>query len=141
MPDDPSVDDQLINAVNARDLAAATRLFGPRATYVCPGGVAEGREEIGSYFAIYYDAFADLTVTAHEKSACGDLVTLEWTLTGTHTGPLLLPGGDLAAPTGRRIAVRGCHVRTMDAGMIATLRVYYDQLELLTQLGISCLPV
>ncbi|MFC7648137.1 hypothetical protein ACFQX6_52475 [Streptosporangium lutulentum] len=42
--------------------------------------------------------------------------------------------------TGRRIAVRGCDVRTMDNGAIASQRVYYDQLEMLNQFNILCMP-
>ncbi|MGW4638980.1 ester cyclase [Sphaerisporangium sp. NPDC004334] len=139
MSDDREPTDELVTAFNAGDFASATRLFDRRATYVCPGGVAEGHEEIASYFALYHEAFPDIRVTLHDKGACGDMVVAEWTLTSTHTGPLLLPTGHVAEPTGRRVAVRGCDVRTMEDGLIASQRVYYDQLEMLTQLGLPCL--
>ncbi|MFC4534120.1 ester cyclase [Sphaerisporangium dianthi] len=139
MSDDREVTDELITAFNACDLTRAASLYDPRASYVCPGGLAEGREEITSYFALYHEAFPDVAVTVHDKGTCGDMVIFEWTLTSTHTGPLLLPSGVVAEPTGRRVVVRGCDVRTMENGLITSQRVYYDQLEMLSQLGVSCL--
>ncbi|MEO3810309.1 nuclear transport factor 2 family protein [Sphaerisporangium sp. B11E5] len=134
------VTDELISAFNARDFERAASFFAPRASYVCPGGVAEGRAEIASFLALYPVGLPDIMVTPHAKTTCGDLVVLEWTVTSTHTGPFLLPTGDHVPPTGRRVAVRGCDIRTMENGLISSQRVYYDQLEMLTQLGVS-LPV
>jgi hypothetical protein len=63
------------------------------------------------------------------------VVALQWTLSGTHTGPFLMPGGEVLEPTGQRVAVRGCSVRTMENGLILTDSVYYDQLELLARIA------
>jgi steroid delta-isomerase-like uncharacterized protein len=136
---DQEVTDELVAAFNAHDFDTAASFFGPRAIYVCPGGIAEGREEIASYFALYFEGLPDIKITPHSGTACGDLVVIEWTVTGTHTGPFLLPTGGAVQATGRRVAVRGCDIRTMEDGLIASQRVYYDQLEMLTQLGVPCL--
>jgi ketosteroid isomerase-like protein len=136
MSDDQEIEDGLIAAFNAHDFETLADFFSPRATYVCPGGVAEGREEIASYFALYLEGFPDISITPHGKAEVGDLVVFEWTVTSTHTGPFLLPDGEIAHPSGRRIAVRGCDFRTMDDGLIASQRVYYDQLEMLAQLDV-----
>ncbi|WP_248964231.1 ester cyclase [Sphaerisporangium perillae] len=133
---DHEIRDGLIDAFNAHDSARAANLFAPRGAYVCPGGLAEGPEQIASYFALYFTAFPDVIVTPHTKDTCGDLVVIEWTVTSTHTGPFLLHTGEVLEGSGRRVAVRGCDVRTMENGLIASLRVYYDQLEMLTQLGV-----
>ncbi|MFC6083439.1 ester cyclase [Sphaerisporangium aureirubrum] len=130
--------DELITAFNAADFERAATYFAPQATYVCPGGIAEGRAEIASFFALYHEGFPDLVVTPHGGAVCGDLVVLEWIVTSTHTGPFLLPSGEIVPPTGRRVAVRGCDVRTMEDGLISSQRVYYDQLEMLSQLGVPC---
>ncbi|GII28994.1 ester cyclase [Planotetraspora mira] len=132
---DQEVTDELIAAFNAHDVGKAASLFSPRATYVCPGGIAEGREEIASYLALYLEGFPDITLTPHGKAETGDLVVLEWTVTSTHAGPFLLPTGEIVPPTGRHVVVRGCDLRTMDDGLIASQRVYYDQLEMITQIG------
>ena len=52
---DQEVTDELVAAFNAHDFETAAGFFGPRAIYVCPGGIAEGREEIASYFALYVE--------------------------------------------------------------------------------------
>jgi uncharacterized protein (TIGR02246 family) len=137
MLDEQEITDGLTAAFNAHDFEKAASFFSPRAIYVCPGGVAEGREEIASYFALYLEGFPDIALTPHSKAVAGDLVVMEWTVTSTHAGPFLLPGGEVAQPTGRHIVVRGCDFRTMDDGLIATQRVYYDQLEMLTQIGVD----
>ena len=136
---DQEVTDELVAAFNAHDFETAAGFFGPRAIYVCPGGIAEGREEIASYFALYVEGFPDIKITPHSGTSCEDLVVIEWTVTGTHTGPFLLPTGGAVQATGRRVAVRGCDIRTMEDGLIASQRVYYDQLEMLTQLGVLCI--
>ncbi|GAA4594523.1 hypothetical protein GCM10023194_61650 [Planotetraspora phitsanulokensis] len=137
MHDDHEVTDGLIDAFNAHDFERAAGFFSPRGVYVCPGGIAEGREEIASYFALYIEAFPDVTLTPTSTAVSGDLVVLEWTVTSTHAGAFLLPGGEFAQPTGRHIVIRGCDFRTMDGGLIASQRVYYDQLEMLSQIGVD----
>ncbi|GII56906.1 hypothetical protein Pth03_52950 [Planotetraspora thailandica] len=137
--DDEEFADGLVGALNAHDPEAVADHFAPRATYVCPGGIAEGREEIASYFALYFEGFPDIRITPHGRSRMDDLVVMEWTLTSTHTGPFLLPNGQIAKPSGRRVAVRGCDFRTMDDGRISSLRAYYDQLEMLSQIGVPLL--
>ncbi|WP_371781606.1 ester cyclase [Streptosporangium subroseum] len=136
---DQEVTDGLVAAFNAHDFETAASFFGPRAIYVCPGGIAEGREEIASYFALYFEGFPDIKITPHSWTSCEDLVVIEWTATGTHTGPFLLPTGGAVQATGRRVAVRGCDIRTVEDELIASQRVYYDQLEMLTQLGVPCI--
>jgi ketosteroid isomerase-like protein len=136
MSNDQEITDELISAFNEHDFETVAGFFGPRASYVCPGGIAEGREEIASYFALYFEGFPDIKLTPHDEVVCGDLVMFEWIVTSTHTGPFLLPTGEIIEATGRRVALRGCDIRTMDNGLIASQQVYYDQLEMLTQLGI-----
>ncbi|GAA4558924.1 ester cyclase [Planotetraspora kaengkrachanensis] len=135
---DHEVTDGMIDAFNAHDFEKAAGFFSPCGVYVCPGGIAEGREQIASYFALYLEGFPDITLTPTSKGVCGDLTVMEWTVTSTHGGPFLLPDGEVAGPTGRHVVVRGCDFRTMDDdGLIASQRVYYDQLEMLSQLGVE----
>jgi ketosteroid isomerase-like protein len=55
---------------------------------------------------------------------------------GTNTGPLALPTGRTLPPTGRQVRVRSCDVATVEDGLITSHRAYFDQLELLGQLGL-----
>ncbi|SDJ23695.1 SnoaL-like polyketide cyclase [Nonomuraea jiangxiensis] len=66
---------------------------------------------------------------------CADPAVTEWMLTGTHNGPLMLPGGGVLDGTGRPVAVRGTSTCSVGNDKIITHRIYYDQLELYSQLG------
>ena len=55
---------------------------------------------------------------------------------GTHTGTLRGPAGEIAA-TGRTVDARFTGVNEFEEGKITSFHLYFDQAELLTQLGIS----
>jgi len=59
----------------------------------------------------------------------------EFRVTGTHTGVLASPEGDIA-PTNRRATARGVQLQRIAEGKIAEEHVYFDQLEILAQLGL-----
>ncbi|MDP9150315.1 MAG: ester cyclase, partial [Myxococcota bacterium] len=58
-----------------------------------------------------------------------------FTGTGTHKGVLESPAGQLQA-TGRRARTRFAESMRVKNGKIATGRVYFDSMSLLTQLGL-----
>jgi len=134
--------DRVIAALNDHDLEAAMRCFARDAVYVGPVGAAEGHEQIAWYFQHLLQAFPDLQLTPWCKvPVCDPAVSAvsEYVMTGTHLGPLLLPGGSTLEATGQRIAVRAAGLCTIENGLIISDRDYYDQLELFSQLGL-CLP-
>jgi ketosteroid isomerase-like protein len=55
--------------------------------------------------------------------------------TGTHTGPLATDDGDVE-PTGAAVELRFADVSRVRDGKIVAYHTYYDQLGLLTQLGL-----
>jgi len=65
-----------------------------------------------------------------------DGAATEVVVTGTHTGPMLSPNGEIP-PTGRRISLRSASVLQMKDGLIASEHVYLDQLEMKGQLGLT----
>ncbi|GAA0383983.1 hypothetical protein GCM10009530_38560 [Microbispora corallina] len=140
MPDLPEVTDAMIGAFNAHDLKAALLCYTPGAVYVSPSGMGEGRDEIASFLGAFLTGFPDVRVTPWSTLVLDDLVVIEWTLTGTHEGPFLMPGGEVLPATGRCVGIRGCGARTMDRHLIAAHRVFYDQLELYAQLGAELAP-
>ena len=60
----------------------------------------------------------------------------EFTFEGTHTGPLVGAVGTIPA-TGKRVVVRGVLVGRYERGLAIDVRLYYDQLDVLTQLGLT----
>ncbi|GAA3016920.1 nuclear transport factor 2 family protein [Streptosporangium longisporum] len=135
MSNPEEIGNALVDAVNNHDLKALMRYYSQNAVFVAPGGVAEGHDQIHSYFEHFLKAFPDLRVTLWAMiEDKGDRV-YEWSLSATHTGPFLAPGGGTLRPTGRTVVTRVCSVHAMENGLVLSSRIYFDQLDLLLQLG------
>lgn len=127
--------DRLRQAINRHDLDSLAQCFDERAVLVAPDGIAENREEIASYYAEWFEAFPDLVITPQSVTMFGDTLSSEFTISGTHKGALLVPGGDVLEATGRPITVRSCSFSTVEGGLIISHRLFYDQLEMAAQIG------
>src|SRR5258708_33869766 len=69
----------------------------------------------------------------------GNRVVGEGTYSGTHTGPLGTPQGEVP-PTGRKLMLPLCDVIEVAAGRITQIRAYYDQMTFAAQLGLMPEP-
>lgn len=126
----------LTDAINMHDIRGILACYSPTAVYVTPSGVAEGHEQIAWMYEQFFTAFPDFHVTAwFELGDCENPAVTEWTYTGTHKGPFLLPDGREIEGTGRHIALRATCSTFVTDGRIVTHREYFDQLELYSQLG------
>ena len=102
-----------------------------------PGGLRlTGREAAETIWATYNDAFPDnqLEIIAIHADDRGGVH--EGRATGTHTGTLRGPAGEIA-PTGRMAQVDFCGVYEFEEGKITSFHLYFDQAEMLGQLGIT----
>lgn len=79
---------------------------------------------------LYRGAFPDSQFQIEEQVSEGDRVVTRWTVTGTHTGPLLG-----VAPTGKRVTVSGISMNRIAGGKIAEAWVNWDGLGLMERLG------
>ncbi|PZG23284.1 hypothetical protein C1J01_01195 [Nonomuraea aridisoli] len=127
--------DELFRAFNDHELGQMGLHYSPSAVLVLPEGVAEGREQIVAVYEQHLTAFPDARLTPWYKATLSDPAVTEWMLTGTHMGPFLLPCGRYLEGSRRQIAVRGCCVAHVEDDKVITHQVYYDQLELCSQLG------
>ena len=102
-----------------------------------PGGPRlTGREAAETIWSTWQEAFPDNrleTIAIHADDRGG---VHEARVTGTHTGTLRGPAGEMA-PTGRTTDLRGCGVYEFDEGKITSFHLYLDQAELLGQLGVT----
>jgi predicted ester cyclase len=73
--------------------------------------------------------------TITDVVADGDRFAIEGTWTGTHTGPMVGPAGEIA-PSGRSVILPFCGVATRRDERIAAVTVYLDQMTMLAQLGL-----
>lgn len=123
---------------NTRDQAAwmaqaDLRQFELRA----PGGVElTGEDAARTIWAMWNEAFPDNRlgiVTLHADDRGG---VHEGRFTGTHTGILRTPAGEIA-PTGRTLDAPFCAVYEIAQGKITSTHLYFDQAELMAQLGLA----
>ncbi len=126
-----------IEAWNAHDREGWTALFSEDASLAAPGGVkGRGADAARLFFSIWQDAFPDNQIARVTLVEGGDEAVLESVFEGTHTGPLRPPGAEIAA-TGKSVALPFVNMNTVREGRFTSFRLYFDQLELLSQLGLA----
>jgi predicted ester cyclase len=81
-------------------------------------------------------AFPDGHIEPVSIVAQGDLAFAEFTGSGTHTGPLTGPMGELP-PTRRRVEIRCVECFRFRDGKVAEGRVYFDAFSMFKQLGVG----
>ncbi len=122
---------------NARDHDGWLALVDPhRMELEAPGGLRlTGQDAAGALWATWNEAFPDNrieTVSVHADDRGG---VHEGRFSGTHSGTLHGPAGDIPA-TGRPLDARFCGVYEFDQGMMTSFHLYFDQADLVTQLGL-----
>jgi predicted ester cyclase len=126
---------QALAAFNNHDQSAISSFNAPNISYEAPGGVRlEGRDAATGYAMSWLNGFPDAKMTLQNEIACGDYVVQECTFEGTHTGPLEGAGGTIPA-TGRKVVGKSVQVTRWQNGLATESRLYFDQVEVLTQLG------
>ena len=81
-------------------------------------------------------AFPDGTVEITKIVSENDWVVVEYTNSGTNTGPLKTAMGEFP-PTNRTIEVKYCSVMEIKDGKVISGRDYYDLSTILRQLGLG----
>ena len=97
--------------------------------------IQHGPEGYRNDYERWRTAFPDGTVKITNVIAEGEWVVVEFTNSGTNTGPLRSAVGDFP-PTNRRIEVQYCSVMQIKNGKVISGRDYYDVNTILCQLGL-----
>jgi len=95
----------------------------------------QGINEVLSVWRAWATALPDSKATFHNEYVSGTTVVLELTWTGTHSGTLLTPNGEIEA-TGKRIKLRACQVVEVSGEKATSMRHYFDMATLLKQIGV-----
>ena len=94
----------------------------------------QGADQLVQAYQGWKQAAPDGRGTITNAFAGGNSVALEVTWTGTHTGPLVGPGGTIP-PSGKSWSVLGAQLITFQGDKIKGLRQYFNLLTLLQQIG------
>jgi steroid delta-isomerase-like uncharacterized protein len=122
-------------AFNAQDAETRAANQMPNIEVMLPGGVTlRGPDEVAAAVGGFWEALPDCKITPANVVAAEDTVLTEGILSGTHTGPFRTPQGEIPA-SGNRVKLRYASVKQIRDGKVAHENLYFDQLELLQQLG------
>jgi steroid delta-isomerase-like uncharacterized protein len=132
--------ERYVELYNQGDLDACIELYAEDAVQLMHDGSFEGPSAIHDRLARDLTAFPDATYTVESFVEQGDAFADEWTFTGTHNGPFLLPDGSRAPSSGRRVEVRGMELVQVRDGKIVVDNLYYDSIAVLVQLGLVPVP-
>ena len=131
-----AVVDRFYLAFDAGDIEAAVSLAAHDIEMIDPGlGTTTGLEPFREYLATLKRAVPDAKAVIEQTYEAGDTVVVEGRFVGTFTGPLASPDGDVE-PTGASVDLRFADVSRVADGRLVSYHTYYDQLSLLTQLGL-----
>ena len=129
-----------LTAFNAHDLEALARDSAPDIVATAPGGVKlSGPQAVKEYNQNFLTAFPDARIDAKQIIVQGRIVVVEGVFNGTNTGTLKTPMGDVPA-TGRKVSGEFIQIFEIDRGLVKRDHLMYDQVDLMTQLGMAPSP-
>ena len=140
MADTHQVGADFVAAFNDHDESRIRELNAENAVVEAPGDVhVEGREAATQYAMAWLNAFPDARLNVKNELVSGDWVVQEFTFEGTHEGTLSGPAGEIPA-THRRLNGRGVQIFQVEGDAVVDTRLYFDQVQVLTQLGVMPEP-
>jgi steroid delta-isomerase-like uncharacterized protein len=98
-----------------------------------------GIDQVVASYKAWKTACPDGTGRVTKVFASGNSAALEVIWSGTHTGPLVGPGGTIPA-TGRSFMVPAAQLITFDGEKIVEFHHYFDMLTMLQQIGLAEKP-
>ena len=140
MADALQVGADFVTAFNDHDESRIRELNAENTIFEGPGDVhLEGREAATQYAMAWLNAFPDARLAVKNEFVSGDWVVQEFSFEGTHEGTLSGPAGEIPA-THRRLNGRGVQIVRVVGDAVADTRLYFDQVQILTQLGLMPEP-
>ncbi len=135
------VTDRGLQAWRARDVDAFCSTYAEDATITASGGMeARGRGGAREFIQGWCQAMPDNEITILHEHVCGSVVVQEGIFSGTHTGDLVSADGQVIPPSGRTVKAPYIDVFEIRDDHVVAERLYYDQVEMLTQLGLMPAP-
>ena len=129
--------DRITDAVMSGDQEALGQLYAADAIAEAPDAPQiRGGPAVAEYLLSFKRAFPDASFESARKHDTADTAIDEGYFRGTHTGVLTTPEGDVA-PTGKSLRLRECDILTVANGVAVAHHFYYDQLDFMTQLGLT----
>lgn len=100
-----------------------------------PGHSGQGIDDLKATFREFFAGFPDVRMTPNFMIAEGDKVMAHITMTGTNTGAM----GNMP-PTGKSFSIEGIDIITIKDGKAAERWGFFDNMKMMTQLGMMPEP-
>ena len=125
---------------DTQDYSDAAEIFSADVVTRAPGSEPmSGIDPFVAYGQGFLRAFPDGRIHRDRTVEAGDRIVVEGRFTGTHTGPLQTPAGELP-PTGRALELPFADAFRVVDGRITEHRIYYDVAGMLGRLGLAPEP-
>jgi steroid delta-isomerase-like uncharacterized protein len=132
--------EKAVETWNRRDKEAFVALGSPDVIVTASGGIElRGSAGMRQFYDLWFEACPDNQIRYDNVVGGGDRVIGEANFTGTHTGVLHSPAGGVP-PTGKRVSVDYVGALRVSNGKINSLRIYFDVMDLMIQLGLAGAP-
>lgn len=133
MSESKQVIERHVTTFNAQDFDASP--WSSDAEIIAPGGQFRGREEILGFFQVFWQAFPDARLEVGHLIGEDSSAAAEGLLSGTHSGVLQTPNGEVPA-TGRHVELRWAAMYETRGDELLSEHLHFDQVDFLTQLGL-----
>ncbi|MCB0522827.1 MAG: ester cyclase [Saprospiraceae bacterium] len=127
---------QLHDYFSANQFDKCAELAAPdvRVTAHAFGMSFHGQEEFRNFMMGFKQAFPDMVLHHDSLVSNGNKVAVEFTATGTHTGPLQTPAGPIPA-SGKKVALKVAEFYEWENGKFKEMANYQDAGTLMRQIG------
>jgi steroid delta-isomerase-like uncharacterized protein len=124
------------DAWNSKDQEGFFATYADDCEVTAPGFTGKGLRGLADFWNVWHSGFSDNQVTLRLVFAEHDNVVEESVFSGTNDGPLTGPDGSQIPATGRQVSAAFAGLHTVRGGRIISTRFYFDQLDMLAQLGL-----
>jgi predicted ester cyclase len=140
MPETKNIAARFVAAFNAHDEAAIHALHASHVKFNAPGGFKANNAKDATAFATsWLKAYPHGKMTVRSEIVSSPWIVQEITMEGVHSGPLETPMGTVQ-PTHKKFLGYGIQCFKVEDGKITEARLYYDQLDMMGQLGLIPAP-
>ncbi len=124
-------------AMNNRDMEALEACYAPDVVATTPdAGELHGSVQLIEYMRRMVEMLPDFEYTSVRALESGDAAIDVGIVTGTNSGPLLMPDGTSLPATGKQVRLRSVDIATVSNGRINKHDFYFDQMEMMLQLDL-----
>jgi ketosteroid isomerase-like protein len=130
--------DRATEALLTGDLDTLRELYDPDVEVTTPDlGRLRGVEAFIDWNRSFVDSFTERDFRRDRVLETDEYAIDQGEFIGTNTQPLEMPDGTSVPPTGKQVRIRSIDIATIADGKVVRHDFYFDQLELLTQLGLT----